>query len=118
MSVKKDFLGTGHFVATSTNALRTTPVIKTLHAEIQMALLFAAVLKALKEMVTSAWYFKKNKITPKGINLIILFRILTNALSDLTTVIRKVLIVKIVLDPLLVIAKMASKMKILKSALI
>lgn len=43
---------------------------------------------------------------------------LTNALSDLTTVIQKVLIVKIVLDPLLVIAKMASKMKILQSALI
>ena len=57
MSAKKDFLETGHFVATSTSALRTTPVIKTLHAEIQMALLSAAVLKASKEMATSARYF-------------------------------------------------------------
>ena len=51
-------------------------------------------------------------------NLTILFRMLTNALLDLTTAIRKVLIVKIVLVLLLVIAKMASKMKILKNALI
>ena len=65
MSVKKDFLETEHFVATSTNALRTTSVIKTLHAKIQMALLFAAVLKALKEMATSARYFEKIEFLKK-----------------------------------------------------
>ena len=58
MSAKKDFLETEHFVVTSMNVLRKTPVIKTLHAGIQMVLLSAAVWKALKEMATSARYLK------------------------------------------------------------